>query len=362
MKKKILLILLSCSYALVANSQTLTAFEVNSKFGYKDATGKIVIAAKYDAVSDFIDNIAAVTINKKSGIIDKKGNELTKLIYDSFTPELNHSIIWVTIDKKIGLINFQGKELSKIQFDEIKYFYDQKLAPVRKGELWGFIDAFGKEIVPFKYTYAHNFSNERAWISNNNGIGFIDEQGKEVIPLQYKEADFFDDFGVCVVQYKGSYELIDKNGKDISPPYKMIKRFDSNIYAAIPYGNNDLFNFIDSKNQIIKTTTFISIFPPMENENVVLWRFTNEDGKYGFINTDLKIVINSIYDNSDYYFMNGLCPVELNNKWGVIDVTGKTIIPFQYESIKTTYIRDGNFKVKKEEKEFIINSKGQIVD
>lgn len=365
MKKNFLLILMSCLYSVAVNSQTLNAFEANGKYGYKDATGKIVIAAKYDATSNFIDNIAAVTINKKSGIIDKNGNQLTKLIYDSFMPEPNHSIIWVTIGKKIGLINFQGKELTAVQFDETKYFYEQKLAPVKKGELWGFIDTNGKEIVPFKYKSANYFTNERARVSNDTGIGFIDEKGKEIIPSKFEEADFFDDFGICIVKHKGSYEMIDKNGEFVTPPYKTMKRFKSNVYAAIPYGNKDCYNFVDSKNQIIKTTAFTQLFYPFENEKVVLWRVANKDGKYGFINTDLNLVINTIYDDAAFYFMNGLCPVKLNNKWGVIDVTGKTIIPFQYDSIKikldlttSTY---KNYKVSKDNKEFIIDPKGTIV-
>ena len=56
-----------------------------TKFGFKDSTGNIVIAAKYDwalAFSDTYAGNAKVTNNKKWGLIDTKGNEVIPVIYD----------------------------------------------------------------------------------------------------------------------------------------------------------------------------------------------------------------------------------------------------------------------------------------
>ena len=69
----------------------------------------------------------------------------------------------------------------------------------------------------------------------------------------------------------------------------------------------------------------------IEGKDVIIFRFKD----YGFINDNMKIAINCIYDDAKS-FINGLCIVKVNNRWGIIDTAGKEIIPLQYESIKNT--------------------------
>lgn len=359
MKKYLSFIFISIFMTLSGFSQELIPTEYNGKFGYNDASGKIVIAAKYNLASEFMGNIAAVSINEKWGIIDKNGNELTKIIYDKLIPEPQRPIVWVIIGTKMGLINLQGKGISAIQYDNTKHFYSEKLAPVQKGENWGFIDFMGEEVVKCKYKYVANFNNERAWISNGNGIGFINEEGIEIIPFKFYAADNFDENGLCKVQTQkdGDYTLIDKNGRNFFLNYKQIFRFDTKTYAL---QTNSGINFVNSKNQLLVSTEYIRLTAPTEGEKVRLWCVENSKGKHGFINDNMKIAINCIYDDAKS-FINGLCIVKLNNRWGIIDTTGKEIIPLQYESIKNTINYDGNFIVKKEGKEYQINSKGELL-
>jgi len=52
---------------------------MNGKYGFIDKTGKIVIEPKFDAVSEFSEDLAAVrTENNLCGFIDKNGNVLGK--------------------------------------------------------------------------------------------------------------------------------------------------------------------------------------------------------------------------------------------------------------------------------------------
>lgn len=359
MKKHLFFIFISSFITLTGFTQELIPTEYNGKFGYNDTSGKIVIAAKYNLASEFMENIAAVSISEKWGIIDKKGNELTKIKYDKLMPDSKNPIVWVIIGAKMGLINLQGKEISPIQYDNTQHFYSEKLAPVQKGENWGFIDLMGKEVVKCKYKSVANFSNERAWISNGNGIGFINEHGIEIIPFKFYAADNFDDNGLCKVQTQkdGDYTLIDKNGRSVFLNYKQILRFDTKTYAV---KTNSGINFVNSKNKLLESTEYIRLTPPLEGEKVRLWCVENSNGKHGFINDNMKIAINCIYDDAKS-FINGLCIVKVNNRWGIIDKAGKEIIPLQYESIKNTINYDGNFIVKKDGKEYQINSKGDLL-
>ena len=91
-----------------------------------DTKGKIIIPFVYDLADDFKNGIAIVQKNGKCGIIDKKGNQITDLLYEH-------------IDK----------------FDN-----DQSgLARVSRDRKWGFITKSGEEIIPCIYQNA-NFSEK----------------------------------------------------------------------------------------------------------------------------------------------------------------------------------------------------------
>ena len=62
-----------------------------------------------------------------------------------------------------------------------------------------------------------------------------------------------------------------------------------------------------------------------------------ENGKWGFINEQGKEAIAPIYDHDDVYgagdcpnFIDGYAAVKLNGKYGLIDMQGKTVLPFEY--------------------------------
>ncbi len=56
------------------------------------------------------------------------------------------------------------------------------------------------------------------------------------------------------------------------------------------------------------------------------------NGKYGFLNENLELVIPCIYDDvsTNYKFEDGIVAVKIGDKWGGIDVNGNTVIDFNY--------------------------------
>lgn len=64
-----------------------------------------------------------------------------------------------------------------------------------------------------------------------------------------------------------------------------------------------------------------------------LSKFEDKSGKVGFKSLNGTIVIKPIYGASWENFTEGLVGVYLNKKWGYIDSTGKTIVPFKYSEV-----------------------------
>ncbi len=62
------------------------------------------------------------------------------------------------------------------------------------------------------------------------------------------------------------------------------------------------------------------------------WKvISNDKWKFGFANEKGEVVIPLIYENAKEFSENDLAGVLLDNKWGFIDRTGKTVIPHQFE-------------------------------
>src|SRR5215471_4324224 len=160
-------------------------------WGYKDATGKWAIPAKYNDAGDFKDGLARVQVGDK----------------------------WVTIDTHGAEVHEEKRKIRPI-------------GPASEGltlsadtDLLGWVDSSGKPAFPFrKYDEAHNFSNGRARIRVDGMYGFLDTGGKLVISMQYNGAEDFD-HGLALVQTREGISYIDADGKVVwksapRPPLK----------------------------------------------------------------------------------------------------------------------------------------------
>jgi hypothetical protein len=93
------------------------------------------------------------------------------------------------------------------------YCAGQDLMPERGANgKHGYIDETGKEVIPFKYDEAEDFSEGIALVRLNDKFGYIDKTGKEIIPLKYDDAfNFFGGLARVILNDKQFY--IDKTGK-----------------------------------------------------------------------------------------------------------------------------------------------------
>ncbi len=83
-----------------------------------------------------------------------------------------------------------------------------------KYEKHGFVNRFGKEVIPLVYDYANDFSEGLAYVKKNGKYGFINKSGDVVIPLIYDDATSFKN-GKVEVKKDGEQFYIDKTGKRV---------------------------------------------------------------------------------------------------------------------------------------------------
>jgi hypothetical protein len=82
-------------------------------------------------------------------------------------------------------------------------YFNEGLAAVKRGGLWGYVDAGEQVVVPTRYDGAFAFSQGRAAVNRGGRWGYIDLTGREVIPLRYADARVFGSDGFAEVTMDG---------------------------------------------------------------------------------------------------------------------------------------------------------------
>jgi hypothetical protein len=176
------------------------------KYGFMDATGKLVIENKYEDVRDFSEGLAAVKLNGKWGYLDHKGNVKIDFQYSEEPQSFSCGRAFVHgTNYKWALIDTLNKIIIQPTLEQV-FPYSEGLAIVSlrdaKGtEFFKIIDSDGKSIKEFKPTgkekdiiiFKSGFSEGLA-IANQgygNNLGFIDSKGKTAIDYKFSKLNPF---------------------------------------------------------------------------------------------------------------------------------------------------------------------------
>jgi hypothetical protein len=190
---------------------------VESKYGFKDKSGKIVISPQFNRISArWYEGLRAVAIVRLKddtwGFIDKTGKWVIQPSFDVRPGFFHEGLAAVSADKKWGFINRQGKYVIKPQFTAVNFDgFSDGLAAVSVDNKWGYVDNKGNFIIKTQYTNAKVFSEGLAAVSMDNKWGFIDKKGNIVILPQFDMALPFVK-GIARVRVGDHWEFIEKSG------------------------------------------------------------------------------------------------------------------------------------------------------
>ncbi|WNM18475.1 WG repeat-containing protein [Flavobacterium capsici] len=127
------------------------------KWGFKDQSGKVIVAPKYNSSHQFREGLAAVSIG------------------GSYDEEFD-----MVLGSKYGFIDNTGKEVIALKYESINDGFYEGLAAVKLNGKWGYINTAGNEVIPFQYSEAFIFMNGKAKVRKDGKEFFIDKTGKEV--------------------------------------------------------------------------------------------------------------------------------------------------------------------------------------
>lgn len=115
-------------------SQGHVAFEQNGKWGFKDKSGKTIIAPQYEYAWDFGEDspVAKITQNQQIGVIDHTGKMIVWPQYDD-AGSFSEGLLWVKQGEKYGFINEMGDVVIPLEYDFV-FDFSQGLAGVAKDD------------------------------------------------------------------------------------------------------------------------------------------------------------------------------------------------------------------------------------
>nr|WP_162463254.1 WG repeat-containing protein [Paenibacillus psychroresistens] len=279
------------------------------------------------------------------------------ITYKTETPDSDLTLRFPIIkDQLFGFIDITGTIVITPQFSDVLPF-TEGLAAVEIDGLWGYIDITGKIVIPPGYGLAYEFSEGLANVENFDNdeykSGFIDKSGKIVIPLQFNNALDFSE-GITPVEYKDSSQYINKNGEVIIKQ-KFFKATDfSEGVAAVAESIMDPASYIDKEGRKvfnetygIGSSTFIGGFAAVQVGE-----------KWGFIDHTGKLIIQPQFSWTGQ-FSEGLVSVYTDDKWGFMNSSGEMAIAPKYEFASD--FSEGLAMIQMDRKRGYINNKGEIV-
>ncbi|MBW4577893.1 MAG: WG repeat-containing protein [Aphanothece sp. CMT-3BRIN-NPC111] len=206
-------------------SEGLAAIKIGSKFGYIDETGLEVIPPKFDQAKPFSEGLASVKLGRKFGYIDQKGQFAISPQF-SHCSQFSEGLAVALISKKrlgvpyiyqYGYIDKLGEVKIRPQFDKAKPF-SEGLARVLiclrgglNGCRWGYINKRGVVVIQPQFDEAGDFSEGLAWVKVGSQWGYIDKRGVVVIQPQFDEAGGFSE-GLAWVKVGSKIGYINKTG------------------------------------------------------------------------------------------------------------------------------------------------------
>ena len=356
----------------------LFGFEQAGKFGYMNASQKVIIKPTLDLklnssdkIPAFTNGFAVIKLNGKQGLIDKTGKQVIPCEYNSLWLESSSKNLvkaskYENSRTNYGVLTTQNKLIIPIDYSSI--IVDGNMVAVRKESKWGLIDATGKELISPTYSSFQLYADDGVarvddggkygfmdlkgnWIFDkpksvytlyasaekmvmckvNSKYGFLDAKGKEIIITKFDQADDFKPNGLAKVgksnsetKYKTLYGYINKKGEEVIPiMYETISTFENGFaYAKDPETNR--FGYLDPAGKWVLKPVYLSA-TQFDDTGGAWVKMT--DNKYHYINKSGKDFGSfdeqgtSLKTFKDGYAVDA----DMDYPFALIDINGKVI-------------------------------------
>ncbi|MFK7948945.1 MAG: WG repeat-containing protein [Saprospiraceae bacterium] len=302
----------------------------DKKIGLLNPNGQEIISTNYRRIRPLSDDYFAVIKDSLEIVIDKNEQQILKASFDYVTMLNSHFFafkkgnLWGVYQRNKGI-------LFEPQFDEINpinegkgYFGVMKM----KGAVahWGLWDKAGNLVIPLDYQDIDVIDDNKVLVKKENLWGMVDADGKQIFEPKYQSYSKLSRYYSTYITPKNTQELYLnlKNTFFTSDTkfrsYRLIWQ-DSTIIAA---HTTFKMGILDSVGNVI--------IPPLF-ENIERYDgdiFKVRKGGWGLYNVQDSIVVNTNFDAIGKFNDDGFAMIRINNKFGYLNRKFEVVIPAMY--------------------------------
>lgn len=218
------------------------------KWGIIDINGTELTKFEFTKVNEFIEGYSVVSISRKLGVIDTKGNHIIPCEYKNVTNPRHWGVCWAQKETEYALLDITNKELTPYKYEFVEEFSEGR-AWVKDGELYGLVDTVGRELISPRYHKVFLFYNGFSVVMTGNKVGLINAVGAEVVapqyinsPIQFGDNQFrpYDPLSPHCIQWlqkeDKTYDWINKQGD-------IIANSEKSTFSVLDVIPNKLWNY-----------------------------------------------------------------------------------------------------------------------
>lgn len=312
--------------------------EKNSKYGLIDTTGAIIIPVSHDGfIRAYNDSTFIVNADTAKMLLDGAGNNLLPEYYTDISEvEGDGKAPWLfTVFKngKYGLYNRRLQVLTPLEYDDIPTLGLNGFIVTKRDHKQGLLNLQGKEILLPQFDFIFRDFKDSGFLklkiylpdgSGQEGLATID--GKLLLPTGYNSIVELSNGHHWLLQKDTTYFLFNSHtGKKDPLPFGQVLYSGKNELLLVNDGKNA--KLFDAATGRIIADGFETISPFQGHT-----AFALKQGKTGAINAQGQTMIPFTYHQLTN-FKDGLFMAQQNNdKYGVIDSTGREIVPIEFDT------------------------------
>ncbi len=175
-------------------SDGLAAVKSGEKWGFVDTNGRQTIPPRFKAAYYFQQGLGQAESDAGNVLIDRSGN-VVATGFDVLQP-VNEDRVPASRNGKSGYLDRKGNVVIPLVYDTALTF-SESLAAVEQAGKWGYVNARGEVVIPLKFDHAEPFSQGLAPARLRKTSGFINKSGAFAFKLPYRETSGFGDGGVA---------------------------------------------------------------------------------------------------------------------------------------------------------------------
>lgn len=285
----------------------------------------------------------------KCGLKNQEGKVVVKPIYISIHDDGTHFVLYSAKNQGVTLMRYDGTVVIPQKYLDLELsgdnrYYKATAYNAEYKKVKGYIDLDGKEVVPVKYYDIQDYYkdhylitrgkyNEYGLISVGSGNGI--SAFKEVTPPVHSDLNIRNladgSIAIIVRDIQQRYASLDSNGKIVTDYvnwFLPLRFINTDVWIA---QNKDAekYGLVDAFLKPVVPFIYESMYSDRTNKDQYI---IYKDKKVGIIHKSGNVVVQPIYQNIRHLDCS-MIPVMLNNKWGILDVKGKQVLPFEYDDI-----------------------------